>query len=379
VTALSYTPVKDEKKKEIDVDQESQRQEDVIGEALRLPANAISYTVTQQLATLFPHQAIIESDDVRFDVNMYSEGGQCTITELPSQHNEMITRWIETDWTDAGEYAGGYRVQRAYNAWQEIHWREMTLTLLTLNWVLEDYTVTYRWLIADTEQQGHQFVEEVCHWCGIIHGEILVYEDGCWEKNARLFQSIKYATFDNLILQGTLKEDILSDLHHFFTSHSIYQHYHIPWKRGILFIGTPGNGKTHMVKALINILNQPCIYVKNFKSRGVESDESISAVFAKARNAAPCLLVLEDLDALLSDVNRSFFLNELDGFASNEGVVVLATTNHPERLDAAILERPSRFDRKYHFNLPEMAERAQYIRHWNTSLQEDICNFPNRL
>ena len=87
------------------------------------------------------------------------------------------------------------------------------------------------------------------------------------------------------------------------------------------------------------------------------------------------MLVLEDLDSLLNDENRSFFLNELDGFAANTGIVTLATTNHPERLDPAILDRPSRFDRKYSFALPGCPERVEYITLWNASLQ-DLMRLP---
>ena len=52
--------------------------------------------------------------------------------------------------------------------------------------------------------------------------------------------------------------------------------------------------------------------------------------------------------------------------------MVIATTNHPERLDPAILERPSRFDRKYTFALPAPAERAAYLGHWNTALEPEL-------
>ena len=75
---------------------------------------------------------------------------------------------------------------------------------------------------------------------------------------------------------------------------------------------------------------------------------------------------------MVTKENRSFFLNELDGFRSNTGVVVLASTNHPEKLDAAILERPSRFDRKYYFQLPAETERRAYIEKWNQELQADM-------
>ena len=282
--------------------------------------------------------------------------------------------WHAEDYyINAGEYTEGYLYKRAYNAWQEVTWQATTMTLLTLHWILPDGRhPAHYWLIADTEQQANRFVEAVCRWNEEIRSEILVFEDGGWEKDERLFQAIKNATFDNLILQGTLKEEILSDLQHFFSTSTLYQHYHLPWKRGILFIGTPGNGKTHTVKALINALNRPCLYVKSFKSRGVNDDRNIGLVFARARKAAPCLIVLEDLDSLLTDENRSFFLNELDGFATNDGTVILATTNHPERLDPAILERPSRFDRKYHFNLPTLAERTDYMRLWSASLHDQV-------
>src|SRR5205085_9034892 len=197
-----------------------------------------------------------------------------------------------------------------------------------------------------------RFLEAVCNWNMEVRGEVLVFDQGCWYKDEKLFQAIKDATFDNLILRGSLKQDIRGDLEQFFASRATYESYGVPWKRGILFVGTPGNGKTHAVKALINAMGQPCLYVKSFKYEYSTDEENISKVFEQARKSAPCILVLEDLDSLVTPRNRSFFLNELDGFAANIGIVTLATTNHPERLDPSILDRPSRFDRKYPFDLP---------------------------
>ncbi len=97
--------------------------------------------------------------------------------------------------------------------------------------------------------------------------------------------------------------------------------------------------------------------------------QNIEAVFCRARHTTPCLLVFEDLDSLLNDDNRSFFLNELDGFEENEGILTIATTNYPERLDPAIIERPSRFDRKYTFALPASQERLTYLQNWNARLE----------
>lgn len=73
---------------------------------------------------------------------------------------------------------------------------------------------------------------------------------------------------------------------------------------------------------------------------------SMLAVFSKARQTAPCVLILEDLDSLINDQNRSFFLNEMDGLQGNDGLLVIGTTNHFDRLDPGLSTRPSRFDRK---------------------------------
>jgi len=72
----------------------------------------------------------------------------------------------------------------------------------------------------------------------------------------------------------------------------------------------------------------------------------MKVVFNQARLLAPCVLVLEDLDSLINDRNRSFFLNQLDGLEGNDGLLIIGTTNHFDRLDPGISTRPSRFDRK---------------------------------
>jgi hypothetical protein len=70
----------------------------------------------------------------------------------------------------------------------------------------------------------------------------------------------------------------------------------------------------------------------------------------------------------VTPVVRSFFLNELDGLAANHGILTIATTNHPERIDDAIVNRPSRFDVKYTYNLPTKALRKLFADKWITKI-----------
>lgn len=362
--------------------------EQFIREALCLPASAIEYYVSQILADMYRQKALVQGSDGLFDLEEYANSGYCIVEQKALVYNQIVTHYHGQEIDMPGmpasllkmsgmmplnigqnaETSGQELIDRARNAWLEVQWRGSTFDVVVMHW-FEGHPVYHYWILADEVGTAKEFLREVCRWNAEVRGEVLVFDGGCWSKDAMLFQSIKGATFDNLILKGDLKQSIKDDLQQFFASRVLYEEYGIPWKRGILFVGPPGNGKTHAVKAIINALTQPCLYVKSFRAQHYTDDDNIRAVFDRARKSAPCILVLEDLDSLLTSENRSFFLNELDGFAANVGIVALATTNHPERLDPSILDRPSRFDRKYPFNLPELSERLAYINMWNGSLK----------
>ncbi len=338
-----------------------------ISEALCQPSDHVPYFASAKLAEMYSGAAIIENESWAFDLPEYAEAGLCSIWRHETVHcqSKMLWRGVE----DGLE-------REIENGWFSVLWpnggKDYFLDVVSLTWSDAGCETTRHWIIAETDEVAENFMRAVCAYCDEVHGEILVYQDGSWTKDDKLFASIKSATFENLILPPELMRELREDFRRFFASREIYRKYGIPWKRGVLLIGPPGNGKTHAIKALVNELNLPCLYVKSFKAERGTEQSHMRAVFAKARRTAPCLVALEDLDALIEDENRAFLLNELDGFASNEGVVVIASTNHPEKLDPAILDRPSRFDRKYHFTLPALPERLAYVRHWNETLQIEL-------
>lgn len=112
------------------------------------------------------------------------------------------------------------------------------------------------------------------------------------------------------------------------------------------------------------------LYVKTFNN-SVGPEYGIRQIFLMARRMAPCLLVFEDIDSLVSPRVRSYFLNEVDGLESNHGILMIGSTNHLEQLDPGIAKRPSRFDRKYLFDLPTKDERIQYCEYWRHKLRNN--------
>jgi AAA+ superfamily predicted ATPase len=212
-------------------------------------------------------------------------------------------------------------------------------------------------------------------WTNDLHDEIYVFDAGSWIKNKHLWAAVQNSSWNDVILDPTMKETLISDIENFFDSRSLYEEYAVPWKRGIIFHGTPGCGKTISIKALMNSLQKrdppvASLYVKSFKA--CAGDEySIREIFGKARIMAPCLLVFEDLDSLVKDKVRSYFLNEVDGLEDNNGILMIGSTNHLDRLDPGISKRPSRFDRKWHYKLPGHRERVLYSEYWKKKLEKN--------
>ncbi|KAB5576084.1 P-loop containing nucleoside triphosphate hydrolase protein [Coniochaeta sp. 2T2.1] len=238
-------------------------------------------------------------------------------------------------------------------------------------------------------RDGHHSVADplvlaASQWARDLHDEIYVFDNQSWNKDAQLYLDVKSSSWDDVVLDPTMKRTLIRDVRGFFDNRELYHSLKVPWKRGVIFHGVPGNGKTISLKALINSLSKredpiPSLYVKSFDGcRGAKW--SIQSIFEHARNMAPCLLVFEDLDSLVEDECRSYFLNEVDGLESNDGILMIGSTNHLDRLDSAITKRPSRFDRKYHFKVPSLAERLEYCLHWRRKFTESkTVDFPDEI
>lgn len=344
----------------------------LILEALEQPPQKVGYFVTHRLKQQFPDKELFCVSSCSFPLPTYAkETGSCEVTLAEEVTAEKIWSWRSKDHPLTWSLP---------NCLHKVKWQGHCFDALHLTWPDGGFGKNkVCWLIGDSAESARKFHREVCTWGSEVRGEVLVFHDGGWGKDKELFESIQNSQSENLILRDGLKEAVFENIKQFFESKSVYERYGIPWKRGVLFLGPPGNGKSHAVKALINEFSLPCLYVKTLKSEYGTEHSNIRSVFARARDTAPCMLVFEDLESHIHDSNRAFFLNELDGFAANEGLLTLATTNYPEKLDPAILERPSRFDRKYSFGLPEEPERLRYLQWWNEQLEAELKLSPEEL
>ncbi|CAI4367852.1 BDN_1c_G0012100.mRNA.1.CDS.1 [Saccharomyces cerevisiae] len=157
----------------------------------------------------------------------------------------------------------------------------------------------------------------------------------------------------SVILDSGIKEGILDDVYDFMKNGKWYSDRGIPYRRGYLLYGPPGSGKTSFIQALAGELDYN-ICILNLSENNL-TDDRLNHLMNNMPERS--ILLLEDIDAAFnkrsqtgeqgfhSSVTFSGLLNALDGVTSSEETITFMTTNHPEKLDAAIM-RPGRIDYK---------------------------------
>jgi len=250
--------------------------------------------------------------------------------------------------------------------------------------------VRNHYILTSNAHKVDELIRDATKWGRELHNEVWVFDQGWWQKSAQLYDSVQKASWEDVILDEDMKKALRTDVEGFFDSRETYQKLKVPWKRGIIYYGPPGNGKTISIKAMMHSLYQrgknedtrmsvPTLYVRTLSSY-MGPEYSLGQIFGKAREEAPCYLVFEDLDSIVSDNVRSYFLNEVDGLKANDGILMVGSTNHLDRLDPGISKRPSRFDRKYYFPNPDYAQRVQYCQFWQGKLSDNKdIDFPDKL
>jgi len=166
--------------------------------------------------------------------------------------------------------------------------------------------------------------------------------------------------WEDIVLKAGIKETILYNTSGLVSKKDLFNEKGIPLKRGLLFYGPPGNGKTMAGKILAREVDANFVWVTPKDLTDVPSRD-IANIYSLARLLAPAIIFFEDIDLIGGEdrFGRSFrtilgeLLNQLDGFESNHGIITIATTNNIEILDKALANRPGRFDIRIEFPNPD--------------------------
>ena len=196
------------------------------------------------------------------------------------------------------------------------------------------------------------------------------------KSNAKVYvKSAEGIRFDDVAGEDEAKEN-LTEIVNYLHDPSKYQEIGASMPKGVLLVGPPGTGKTMLAKAVAGEANVPFFsmsgseFVEMFVGMGASK---VRDLFKQAKEKAPCIVFIDEIDAIGKkrdgqiggnderEQTLNQLLTEMDGFADNTGVIILAATNRPESLDPA-LTRPGRFDRRVPVELPDLKGREDILK-----------------
>ena len=201
---------------------------------------------------------------------------------------------------------------------------------------------------------------------------------GMGKSNARVYvQSSDGIRFSDVAGEDEAKEN-LAEIVDYLHNPKKYTDVGASMPKGVLLVGPPGTGKTMLAKAVAGEAGVPFFsmsgseFVEMFVGMGASK---VRDLFKQAKEKAPCIVFIDEIDAIGQKRNSGSgiggndereqtlnqLLTEMDGFESNNGVIILAATNRPESLDPA-LTRPGRFDRRVPVELPDLAGREAILK-----------------
>lgn len=197
------------------------------------------------------------------------------------------------------------------------------------------------------------------------------------KSNAKVYVAAQTGIrFSDVAGEDEAKE-ALQELVDFLHNPAKYKEIGAVMPKGALLVGPPGTGKTLLAKAVAGEAGVPFFsisgseFVEMFVGMGAAR---VRDLFKQAQEKAPCIVFIDEIDAIGKkrdggviggnderEQTLNQLLTEMDGFASDNGVLILAATNRPESLDPALL-RPGRFDRRVPVELPDLAGREAILR-----------------
>jgi hypothetical protein len=175
------------------------------------------------------------------------------------------------------------------------------------------------------------------------------------------FEKIPTKTEGLIRFPDTNSDLVVHEIQKFWTRQEYFSKYGLSYKRGILLYGPPGGGKSCTVQLIMADVVHRGGIVLNFCHPSLFM-EGVRAL-RQVQPDTPVVTAMEDIDSILEHYSESSVLNILDGVTEVNWMVFLATTNYPERLGSRIINRPSRFDKRFKIGHPSAESRRLYFEH----------------
>lgn len=223
----------------------------------------------------------------------------------------------------------------------------------------------------DDDSLDEQITQSYCQWTTHngkiyvpagrtkVHLRPGVYEINTNPQTGLYFEKIPAKTENLLRFPDTNSNKVVEEIQKFWTKEEVFNNYGLAYKRGIILWGPAGSGKSSCAQLImadvvkrggvVVIFDDPDLFLSGMRTLRIIQPDT------------PLVVMMEDIDSIIETYHESEVLNILDGVNAVDKVCFLATTNYPDRLGPRIINRPSRFDKRFKIGFPSAESRKLYF------------------
>jgi len=231
--------------------------------------------MVESLRAQYPELELVVAPEVTCNLVAFAAAGHATLTPVGGDDASPPVSW--TMYVPPSRRINGSRgglAERLVFGKFLYKWRESEFVLYIVDGRDGDQPypiLVNNYILSPTRRAAEQLVLAAGRWSDELTDEVWVFDGGYWQKSRELFESVRGSTWDAVILDPDMKKTIIDDHLSFFAARDTFARLKVPWKRGIIYYGPPGNGKTISIKAMMHTLYGlkkpvPTLYVRTLVS-----------------------------------------------------------------------------------------------------------------
>ena len=221
--------------------------------AQRTNTNAV---VVEALRKQYPHLSLVVAPQAYLNLIAYASAGNAIATPLQDQVTDPIygaALTIRSYLPPARRLSNqpGVMVEQVLFGKYMYKWKGHEFLLYIANGrdggqAYPD--ITYHYILSNETHKVDELIKEATLWGVQLHNEVWVFDQGYWQKSRELWESVQKSRWEDVILEESMKKAIIADVENFFDGQETYAKLKVPWKRGIIYHGPPGNGAISIVR-----------------------------------------------------------------------------------------------------------------------------------
>jgi hypothetical protein len=207
--------------------------------------------IAEALRSQYPQLHLTVVNQGSCNILGFASAGNAAIAPIDNENDRLLTRRYSPPASRLDDSKGSLSDAVAFGKFL-VDWRKKEFVVFVADGRdgSGNFPIVNQYILSPSIEATNNLLLEVGEWSSQPHNEVWVFDGGYWQKSSELWQSVQKSRWEDVILEDKMKKAIIDDVNNFFEGRDAYARLKVPWKRGLIYYGPPGNGKTISIKVM---------------------------------------------------------------------------------------------------------------------------------